>query len=402
MRRSYVGNAAPSTLSTDLGNSTSDRTIYANDLTNWPTGSGGHPFYVTLNRGKSNEEKILCASRSGNVITVYDDGITSGRAADGTSISAHVANETIEHTFTATDADEANAHVNATTGTVHGLALAEVVTTDATQTLTGKTISGSSNTLSSIPQSAVTSLVTDLALKSPYAAYAATAPSSPVVGELWMDTNTSPPIGKVWSGTAWESFSSARSATVSGTTGSPTIDTTSRPGKTIYKFTSAGSITVATEGTAEVLIVGGGGGSSGSYSTFSGGGGWGSAWTGYVTLPAGTHTVAVGVGGIAGTGSAGSNVKGGGGEPSCVGPFQCGGGRGGVHSGGSGTGASLSGATGLTTSITGASVTYAAGGTVGTAAAGGANTGKGANAATQNGSDQNGAAGGSGFVVVVV
>jgi len=46
-------------------------------------------------------------------------------------------------------------------------------------------------------------------------------------------------------------------ATYSATTGSPTIDTASRPGKTIIKFTGSGSITT-TAGTAEVLVVAGG------------------------------------------------------------------------------------------------------------------------------------------------
>ena len=54
-------------------------------------------------------------------------------------------------------------------------------------------------------------------------------------------------------------------ATVTGTTGSPTVDSASRAGKTIYKFTGSGSITVGTAGSCEVLVVGGGGG----------GGGWG-------------------------------------------------------------------------------------------------------------------------------
>lgn len=112
MRRSYAGGAQTAKLTSDLGGSTANLTIYCDDLTNWPTGVGGYPFYVVIDRGKSTEEKILCASRTGNVITVYDDGITNGRAADGTSITAHTANSAIEHCFTATDADEANAHVN--------------------------------------------------------------------------------------------------------------------------------------------------------------------------------------------------------------------------------------------------------------------------------------------------
>jgi hypothetical protein len=47
--------------------------------------------------------------------------------------------------------------------------------------------------------------------------------------------------------------------TVTATTGSPTIDTSSRPGKTIYKFTANGSITIGSPGLAEVLVVGPGG-----------------------------------------------------------------------------------------------------------------------------------------------
>jgi hypothetical protein len=152
MRRQYEGGAQPAQLTASLGNSTANLTISCNDLTNWPDGSIG-PFYVVIDRNKASEEKILCSTRSGNVLTVYDDGITNGRAADGTSITSHDANAVIEHVFTATDADEANAHVNASSA-VHGLSGAVVGTTD-TQTLTNKTIS----------QSQITNLTTDLAAK---------------------------------------------------------------------------------------------------------------------------------------------------------------------------------------------------------------------------------------------
>jgi hypothetical protein len=106
----------------------------------------------------------------------------------------------VEHCGTAIDFDEANAHVNASAA-VHGLTGTVVGTTDAqtltnktltapiigtisntgtltlptstdtlvgratTDTLTNKSISGATNTLSNIPESAVTNLTTDLAAK---------------------------------------------------------------------------------------------------------------------------------------------------------------------------------------------------------------------------------------------
>jgi hypothetical protein len=111
VRREYKGAAQASTLTAQLGNSTSNLTIYCNDLTNWPTGTVG-PFFVVVNRGQSNEEKILCVTRAGNVLTVYNSGGVNGRAYDGTSITTHAINSSIEHVFAALDADEANAHVN--------------------------------------------------------------------------------------------------------------------------------------------------------------------------------------------------------------------------------------------------------------------------------------------------
>ena len=111
MRRQFAGAAYASVLTTELAASASALTISCNNLTNWPDGTVG-PFYVVIDRGLATEEKILCVSRAANTLSVYNDGVTNGRGADGTSISAHNTNSVIEHVFTATDADEANAHVN--------------------------------------------------------------------------------------------------------------------------------------------------------------------------------------------------------------------------------------------------------------------------------------------------
>lgn len=119
MRREYVGGAPKARLTVLLGASSTNLTITCDDLTNWPTGVSGNPFYVVIDRNTSSEEKILCASRAGNVITVYDDGVLNGRGSDDTSITSHAVNSVIEHVFTATDADEANAHVNDNTTDVH-------------------------------------------------------------------------------------------------------------------------------------------------------------------------------------------------------------------------------------------------------------------------------------------
>lgn len=119
MRREYQGAAQSARLTVSLGGTTGDLTIYCDDLSNWPTGISGRPFYVVIDRNTSAEEKILCSSRSGNVLTVYNVGGNNGRGADDTPITAHSNNAVIEHVFTATDADEANAHVNDFTTDVH-------------------------------------------------------------------------------------------------------------------------------------------------------------------------------------------------------------------------------------------------------------------------------------------
>jgi len=115
-------------------------------------------------------------------------------------------------------------------------------------------------------------------------------------------------------------------ATVTATTGSPTIDTSSRAGKTIYKFTGSGSITVGKAGTAEILIIGGGGG--GSTGKMAGGGAGGFNENTSAILPEGTLTVTIGAGGASNyTNAQGQSYNG---YSSVLGPYVAvGGGAGG-------------------------------------------------------------------------
>lgn len=128
-RIQHAGGAVSATLSSSI--TSGDATIACDNLAGWPDGSVG-PFYAVINRGKPTEEKIRAAGRSTNTLT----GVLRGQ--DGTTASAHSSAETIDHIFTALEADAANAHIEATTG-VHGTTGALVGATQ-TQTLTNKTL----------------------------------------------------------------------------------------------------------------------------------------------------------------------------------------------------------------------------------------------------------------------
>jgi len=123
------------------------------DATNWPDGSTGN-FWVTVDPNTASEERILCSSRSSTTVTVA----SSGRGKDGTIAIAHANSAVVWPSWSAQDANEANAHVSATgsTGsiTVHGLvAGSNVVGTTDTQTLTNKTIDYTLNTITNLPVS---------------------------------------------------------------------------------------------------------------------------------------------------------------------------------------------------------------------------------------------------------
>jgi hypothetical protein len=230
---------------------------------------------------------------------------------------------------------------------------------------------------------------------------------------------------KIWDGSAWTNAVQPK-ATVSGTTGSPSLSSgVSIGGKNydVYTFDGAGSMTFAKEGYVDLAVIGGGGGAAAASFNRKASGGGGGVLVGSTFVSAGTVTVAVGAGGATngGTGRAGKGgvssfgsvmkINGGaggwGGSDGNTVPGQAGagGGEGGVYIYDSGTSqprGSGAGSTVFATNvydgrpvdITGTSVTYGESKGSGTGA-GGANTGDGGAVGSAND-------GGSGRVIVRV
>lgn len=106
------------------------------------------PFTLVLDPGNASEEIVTCTSVSGGTLTVT-------RAEDDTAAVSHAAGSTVRHMFTARDATEFAAHMDATEE-VHGLELgAALVGTTTGQTLTNKSMSGADNSFSDIPGTAI-------------------------------------------------------------------------------------------------------------------------------------------------------------------------------------------------------------------------------------------------------
>ena len=98
--------------------------------------------------------------------------------------------------------------------------------------------------------------------------------------------------------------SAGRFAQISG--GTYTTYTSGSTTYGVHTFTASGTLTVASSGVVDVLVVGGGGGGGSHVNTSYGGGGGGAGAFHEITglfLDAGSHTVTVGAGATVGAGS---------------------------------------------------------------------------------------------------
>lgn len=211
--------------------------------------------------------------------------------------------------------------------------------------------------------------------------YAATAPTSPNAGQIWIDSDDDVPY--FYDGTDWVAFPSGVgnadfSDAATGTYTDSGID---------YKFityTGSGTVTITEAGLCDVLVVGGGGsGEPGG----AGAGGYNEASGFY--LPIGTFSVTIGAGGA-------SFREG---NYSALGTtLVAGGGAGGLHSDGNGSNA-VNGSGGWTAGSVGGTSTFPSQGNNGGAGAtlsAGNVSGGGGGGADAAGSDGSGVTGGNG------
>lgn len=108
---------------------------------------GAFPFTVVIDFGVSGEEIVTVTNVASLTLTVT-------RGQDGTTATSHSAGAKLRHMMTARDLSEPQQHI-AASAAVHGLAGTVVGTTDA-QTLTNKTISGASNTITNVSGANIT------------------------------------------------------------------------------------------------------------------------------------------------------------------------------------------------------------------------------------------------------
>jgi len=113
-RRYYSSTAVATTLSALASNSTTSITVTA--LTGYPNQT---PWTAIIDPDTASEEVVEVTGVAGTTLTVT-------RGVDGTSAVQHSAGAVFRHGVSGRDFDEANSHVNTTSGNPHSVTAADV------------------------------------------------------------------------------------------------------------------------------------------------------------------------------------------------------------------------------------------------------------------------------------
>lgn len=160
--RYYNSSSQRTTLYAEIPNGSSETMRVAGD----PGFPDNLPFTVIINKDQANEEVVEVDGVVGSSAEYIEYHIVRNIEPDVTA-KPHSIGETVEHGVSGRDFRESRQHEDAATKGVHGLNAGDsVVGWSTAATLTGKVISGASNSISNIPQSAVTGLSASLAGKS--------------------------------------------------------------------------------------------------------------------------------------------------------------------------------------------------------------------------------------------
>jgi len=142
--RYYSNTAIATTLAAPINNS--DTSMVVSAASGFP---GSFPYTLIVDFGLSTSEVVEVTAAAGTTLTIT-------RGVDNTSAQSHGLAAPVVHGISKRDVSEPNSHIAATTNE-HGLSGGSAFAgTTQTQTLTNKTMSGASNTFTSLPAAQVT------------------------------------------------------------------------------------------------------------------------------------------------------------------------------------------------------------------------------------------------------
>lgn len=142
--RYYSNTAVATTLAAPIAGG--DTSLVVTAASGFP---GSFPYTLIVDYGASTSEVVEVTAAAGTTLTVT-------RGVDNTSAQAHGLAAVVVHGISKRDVSEPNTHI-AASADIHGLSGGAAVTgTTQAQTLTNKTMSGASNTFTSLPAAQVT------------------------------------------------------------------------------------------------------------------------------------------------------------------------------------------------------------------------------------------------------